>query len=69
MRFIYLVIRFCFIWLIFLIYTIYAWCKSYVLQVIIRFVSFHLLLTWIIVAVNTFGVIYYFVFAAVVHIC
>ena len=40
--------------------------KSYVLQVNIRFISLHLLLTWIIAA-NHFGVICYFVFDAIVH--
>ena len=40
-----------------------------VLQVITCFVSFGLLLTWILIAVNPFGVICYFVFAAIIHIC
>ena len=48
--------------------TVYSWCKSYVLQAIICFASFHLFLTWIKV-VNPFGVICYFVFAAIIHIC
>ena len=40
--------------------TVYSWRKSYVLQAIICFASFHLFLTWIKV-VNPFGVICYFV--------
>ena len=57
-------IRFCFIWHIFLILFIPD--KSLVLQFIICFVSFRSFLTWIIAA-NPFGVIRYFVFAAIIH--
>ena len=38
---------------------------SYVFQVVICFVSFYLLLTWIIVAINPFGVICYLLFPAI----